>query len=194
MAFAVCSPALIPPPPHQAQPPAFLSADEACSAGSGEPGPGSAPSPPSSQQRHGGRPSEAEHTLFSEHLRQAALWPLRLQETISYSSSLPLCLLPSLEPRGLERCSSSQQCPAHLCGPCVWCADIGLDSDEPKPKASFTPELPQTFDFYPDSGSFTHSMGSRLAQQMMTTIMTTVSTVTIIAHSRLAPTLCREWF
>lgn len=80
MAFAVCSPALIPPPPHQAQPPAFLSADEACSAGSGEPGPGSAPSPPSSQQSHGGRPSEAEHTLFSEHLRQAALWPLRLQK------------------------------------------------------------------------------------------------------------------
>lgn len=55
MAFAVCSPALIPPLPHQAQPPAFLSADEACSAGSGKPGPGSAPvHPPASRDTVGG--------------------------------------------------------------------------------------------------------------------------------------------
>ena len=74
----------------------------------------SAPSAPLSQQRQGGRPSEAEHALFLGQ-RGKQLWPLGFQETIRYSSSFPLCLLLIPGPGGPERNAPSPSNSQPIC-------------------------------------------------------------------------------
>lgn len=114
ISLAVCSAALAPPLPCQAQPASSLSVDRACSSGGDEAGPSVRPGPLSGWRRQGGRPSEAEHALFSGQLGQAAVtsWAVGNNQLFCL---LPLCSVAHpLGQRAQRGTLHPQQCPA-LC-------------------------------------------------------------------------------